>query len=54
MSNLGLRILYEILNERPDALAERCFAPDADLSGRLRSTGTPLWRTPICSGSRRS
>ena len=43
MSNLGLRILYEILNERPDTLAERCFAPDVDLQAELRSSGTPLW-----------
>jgi len=25
--NLGLRILYEILKDRPDRLAERCVAP---------------------------
>src|ERR1035437_10625252 len=31
MSNLGLRILYEILNDQPDRLAERCFAGDIDL-----------------------
>ncbi len=43
MSNLGLRILYEILNERPDRLAERAFAPDVDLQARLRSGGLPLW-----------
>jgi len=36
MSNLGLRILYEVLNDRPDRLAERCFAPDADLRRELR------------------
>jgi radical SAM family uncharacterized protein len=43
MSNLGLRILYEVLNERGDCLAERCFAPDVDLQARLRATATPLW-----------
>ncbi len=43
MSNLGLRILYTILNELPDTLAERCFAPDTDLQAQLRATGTPLW-----------
>ena len=43
MSNLGLRILYEILNDRPDRLAERCFAPDVDLQTQLRSARIPLW-----------
>ena len=43
MSNLGLRILYEILNDRPDRLAERCFAPDVDLQAQLRSARLPLW-----------
>src|SRR5665811_1675384 len=43
MSNLGLRILYEVLNDRPDLLAERCFAPDADLAGELRRTRVLLW-----------
>jgi radical SAM family uncharacterized protein len=43
MSNLGLRILYEVLNDRPDRLAERCFAPDVDLQAELRSTHLPLW-----------
>ena len=43
MSNLGLRILYEVLNDRPDRLAERCFAPDVDLQGQLRSARLPLW-----------
>src|SRR6202142_1667231 len=43
MSNLGLRILYEILNDRPDRLAERCFAPDVDLQAQLRAANQPLW-----------
>ena len=43
MSNLGLRILYEVLNDRPDLLAERCFAPDADLAGELRRARVLLW-----------
>ena len=37
MSNLGLRILYEVLNDTPDRLAERCFAPDVDLQAQLRA-----------------
>jgi radical SAM family uncharacterized protein len=43
MSNLGLRILYEVLNDRPDRLAERCFAPDVDLQRELRAASLPLW-----------
>jgi radical SAM family uncharacterized protein len=43
MSNLGLRILYEVLNDRSDRLAERCFAPDVDLEAELRHAGVPLW-----------
>ena len=43
MSNLGLRILYEVLNDTPDRLAERCFAPDVDMQARLRAAGFPLW-----------
>ena len=43
MSNLGLRILYEVLNDRSDRLAERCYAPDVDLSAQLRASNVPLW-----------
>jgi radical SAM family uncharacterized protein len=43
MSNLGLRILYEVLNDRHDCLAERCFAPDVDLQAELRAAKMPLW-----------
>ncbi len=43
MSNLGLRILYEVLNDEPDRLAERCFATEVDLAYELRSMGVPLW-----------
>jgi len=43
MSNLGLRILYEVLNDHPDRLAERCFAPDVDLQAELRARDLPLW-----------
>jgi radical SAM family uncharacterized protein len=43
MSNLGLRILYEVLNDTPDRLAERCFAPDVDLQAQLRAARIPLW-----------
>ena len=36
LPNQGLQILYEILNERPDALAERCYAVWPDLEALMR------------------
>ena len=51
MSNLGLRILYHILNERPDTLAERVFAPWVDMEAEMKEHSLPLFalesRTPI-------
>src|SRR5690606_25191550 len=38
-----LQILYEILNERDDALAERTYAPWPDLDAELRAAGVPLF-----------
>ncbi len=43
LPNQGLQILYEILNERPDALAERAYAPWVDLEAELRAAGLPLF-----------
>lgn len=43
MSNLGLKILYELINQRPDALLERAFAPAADMEALMRSEGVPLF-----------
>ncbi len=43
LPNQGLQILYEILNERPDALAERTYAPWVDLEALLRRHGLPLF-----------
>ncbi|MSQ36669.1 MAG: TIGR03960 family B12-binding radical SAM protein [Dehalococcoidia bacterium] len=42
MSNLGLAILYDIVNRRDDALAERVFSPWTDLEALLREHGEPL------------
>ncbi len=42
MSHLGLRILYHLINERPDALAERVFAPWIDMEAELRARDLPL------------
>ncbi len=43
MSNLGLAILYDLINRRSDALAERAFSPWVDMEQKLRQTGTPLF-----------
>ncbi len=43
MSNFGLRILYQIVNDRPGLLADRSYAPDSDLEQLLREMSLPLW-----------
>ena len=43
LPNQGLQILYEILNERDDAYAERSYAPWTDLEPLLRSHRVPLF-----------
>ena len=43
MSNLGLAILYDGLNKRPDVLAERVYAPWVDMEAVLRREGLPLF-----------
>ncbi|HEX9028092.1 MAG TPA: TIGR03960 family B12-binding radical SAM protein [Anaerolineales bacterium] len=43
MSNLGWATLYDLVNQRPDALAERAFAPWSDMEAALRSAGLPLY-----------
>lgn len=42
MSHLGLKILYSVVNARPDLYAERVFAPWPDMEALLRSEGRPL------------
>ncbi len=42
MSHLGIRILYHILNSRPDTACERVFSPWPDYEDRLRASGRPL------------
>lgn len=39
--NQGVMILYEVLNERPDALAERTYAVWPDLERLMREHGVP-------------
>ncbi len=43
LPNQGLQILYEILNERPDAVAERAYAPWVDMEAAMRDAGVPLF-----------
>ncbi|HUI90368.1 MAG TPA: TIGR03960 family B12-binding radical SAM protein [Anaerolineales bacterium] len=43
VSNVGLKILYDQINQRADALAERAYAPWPDMEARMRSGGIPLY-----------
>lgn len=43
MSNLGLAILYDILNRQPDVLAERVYSPWTDMERMMRSDRVPLY-----------
>src|ERR687885_2292255 len=43
LPNQGIQILYEVLNERPDALAERCYAVWPDLEALMREHGVPAF-----------
>lgn len=42
MSNLGISILYQILNANPNIICERCFAPWTDMADELRRENIPL------------
>lgn len=41
--NQGIQILYEILNERSSAMAERMYAPWVDLEALMREHGIPTF-----------
>ena len=43
MSNLGLKILYEVLNRREDTAAERVYAPWVDMEAAMRERHLPLF-----------
>lgn len=51
MSHLGMKILYHILNLRPDTYCERTFAPWIDMEEQMRKEGIPLFtnetHTPV-------
>src|SRR5574342_632577 len=43
MSNLGLAILYDLLNQRDDMLAERVYVPWPDMEAKMRDASMPLY-----------
>ncbi len=43
MSNLGLAILYDLVNKQPNALAERVYAPWIDMEAEMRKASIPLF-----------
>jgi len=43
MSNLGLMILYDLVNQREGLLAERAYAPWVDMEAAMRASGIPLF-----------
>ena len=43
MSNLGMRILYGVMNRMEGVWCERCFHPWGDMEQELRSAGIPLF-----------
>jgi radical SAM family uncharacterized protein/radical SAM-linked protein len=45
MSHTGLKILYEIVNRRPEFACERVYAPWVDLEAKMREGGIPLFST---------
>src|SRR4030067_2002985 len=43
VSNVGLKILYDQVNQRDDALAERAYAPWLDMEALMREHAIPLY-----------
>jgi radical SAM family uncharacterized protein len=43
LPNQGLQILYELLNEREDSVAERAYAPWTDMEAAMRAARVPLF-----------
>ncbi len=43
VSNVGLKILYDQINQREDALAERAYAPWPDMEAVMREREIPLY-----------
>ena len=51
MSNIGIQILYDLFNRRPDTYCERVFSPWVDLDKVMREQNIPLFsletQTPV-------
>lgn len=51
ISNLGQRVLYGIVNDHPDFMADRVYAPDVDFKDNLIKSGKPFYslesKTPL-------
>ena len=43
MSNLGMRILYGVMNQMDGVWCQRVFAPWGDMEDAMRKHGLPLW-----------
>lgn len=43
MSNIGMRILYSVMNQMPGVWCERVFAPWGDMEQEMRAAGIPLY-----------
>lgn len=43
MSNIGIRILYHMLNDMDGIVCERCFAPFVDMGEQLKANNIPLF-----------
>ena len=43
MSNVGMRILYGVMNEMPQVWCERVFTPWGDMEEAMKAHGLPLW-----------
>ena len=43
ISNVGIKILYDQVNQRDDSLAERAYAPWVDMEALMREHGIPLY-----------
>ncbi|MDE7395618.1 MAG: TIGR03960 family B12-binding radical SAM protein [Clostridiales bacterium] len=52
-SNLGIKILYYMLNNRPDVACESCYTPWTDMIAALKEHNMPLFsqetHSPVCS-----
>ena len=52
MSNVGMRILYGVMNRMEGVWCERVFAPWGDMEAQMRKHALPLWalesQDPVC------